>query len=131
VGALLLGAVSACSSGRHSIAAKTYRGFPVDRPAVAAPPAGAVATVSNGRLALTFWGSGSCPTVPTRLDVVDTGTIDVALSRTYDHDCDGDLGPTTSELRIDSRKVVLDSHLIIRLTGAGFPPGQLVRLTGG
>lgn len=130
VGAVLVGAISACASGPHTIAATTYRGLPAGHAVLQAPAAGAIATLTNGRLALTFWGSGSCPTVPTGLHVVDPSTIELSLSRDYPHDCDADLGPSTSEVIVDGDKVVLDSHLVIRLTGAGFPPGQVIRLTG-
>ena len=136
-GAVLVCASGGCSSDPHSIAIRTYRGLPpgqalAGEPALGlVPAAGAFAALHNGRLALTFWGSGSCPTVPTKLRVVDTKTIDVTVSRNYHHDCDADLGPTTSELSLDEDKVVLDASLRIRLTGAGFPPGQVIRLIGG
>jgi hypothetical protein len=129
-GAALLAAVSACSSGPHSIADSTYRGLPPGRAAVTAVPVeGALATATKGRLALTFWGSSDCPTVPTRLRVLNSSTVSVTVSRNYHHDCDADLGPTTSEIEVDTHRVVLDSHLAVRLTGAGFPPGQVIRPT--
>ena len=131
-GAALLGALSACSSGPHSIAESTYAGLPAGRAAALdLPAAGALATLTNGRLALTFWGSGDCPTVPTRLRVLDSSTVAVTVSRTYDHDCDADLRPTTSEISVAGKHVDLDQRLVVRLTGAGFPPGQVVRPTSG
>ena len=108
-------AVSACSSGGsaspHPIVLRTYHGIPsgavTQHPGFAGVIKPIAAFTSATTLSLTTWGSGSCPTVPTSLTVVDRTHLYVrtASSARAGSACTADLGPTTSEIAISPDKI--------------------------
>jgi hypothetical protein len=59
--------------------------------------------VGRGRLALTTWGSSSCPTTPVRAEAAgpDALRVVLGLAARPGEPCTADLGPTTARLGVD------------------------------
>ena len=74
---------------------------------------------------LTTYGSGSCPTVPASLDVVDESTLAVTLEPFPVRDCTTDLRPTAFAAE---RPAGLDLTKEITVLVEGDPYGTLGRL---
>lgn len=73
--------------------------------------------VERGKtFAVTLWGSGTCPPVPTRVQADPAaGQIIVTISEDYKGACTADLGPYTSVVRLDNDMPAQDPvDLIIR-----------------
>ena len=105
---VLSGAAVGCAGSEppHSIAARTYRGFPrVDHASDQAPGVRWFVRLGPSRLALTFFGSSSCPPVPTATHWVSRTRLQVTVSARYPGACTADYGSTTSVI--------------------SFPPGRL------
>ncbi len=113
-----------------SIAIETYRGLPPGQHLAGLPDGQTVLAVRQGdnRLALTFWGSGSCPLVPVNLGVVNRKelrvTVGGALAGTGHRICTADLGPTTSVVQLDPT-TVSPGTLTIDLTGVPDLPDRV------
>lgn len=89
--------------GPKSIAVKQYRGTtPSPLPEL---PELVVSLRPDDRLAITTWGSSSCPTVPTQLKVRGRQHIQVSLSNAYKRMCTMDMAPTTSEIALPRQRV--------------------------
>jgi hypothetical protein len=74
------------------------------------------------QLALTTWGSGSCPTVPVALAVVNRHEVRVTLSNAYSGNCTTDYSANTSVLQLDPARVDTATDLRVTLDGiAGLP----------
>ena len=116
--------------GPRSIAVAQVRGGP---PGAGEPvtidDAPVVAAIDDrGRLALTLWGSSSCPTVPTAFEVIGRHEVAVTLSDDYPGMCTADYGPTTSFVALDPAAVDVTSDLLVRLSGVdGLPPTVTAR----
>ncbi|MFB2584583.1 hypothetical protein [Herbiconiux liukaitaii] len=76
---------------------------------------------------LTTYGSGSCPTVPATLDVVDASTVAVTLEPPPDRDCTTDLRPTSFAAE---QPEGLDLSREITVLVEGSPAGTLDPLEG-
>jgi hypothetical protein len=78
-------------------------------------------------LALTFWGSGSCPAVPVSLRIISPTVLSVALdSRTGI--CTADMAPTTSIIALDPKKVNLGGDLTVRISPVATAPSYSDRV---
>jgi hypothetical protein len=86
-----------------SIAVKQYRGSVSEH--LGDTPQLIVFLRPDGRLTLTMWGSGSCPTVPTDLKVLDRHHVQVTVSNQYKRMCTMDYAPSTSEIALPKRRV--------------------------
>ena len=71
---------------------------------------------------LTTYGSGSCPTVPATLEVVDETTLDVTFEPPSSGDCTADLRPTAFAAE---QPEGLDLTEQITVTFEGVPSGTL------
>ena len=71
-----------------------------------------LAVWDHGRtvLAVVTVGSGSCPPVPTKFEIVDKQTVNVTFVKSPNNPCSADLGPTTHEFKVvdplDTSKIV-------------------------
>jgi hypothetical protein len=75
--------------------------------------------LSPTRLAFRSAGSGSCPSLPRRLDVLAPSTIQLVISPYTDHHgCTSDLTVTTVEVAIDPSVVDVGQNLSIQLVNA-------------
>ena len=82
-----------------------------------APGKPAARWVERGEtFAVTLWGSGTCPPVPTRLQSDPAaGRIILTISENYKGACTADLGPYTSVVRLDQDMPAEDPvDLVIR-----------------
>jgi len=127
------GPPSAQPGGPRSIAVEQVRGGPrgefdpvdIDQ----APVLAAIDT--RGRLALTLWGSSSCPTVPVAIEFLGRHEVRVTLSDDYLGMCTADYGPTTSFVALDPAVVDVTADLLVRLSGVeGLPPTVTARPLG-
>jgi hypothetical protein len=97
------GALAGCGTHGppHSIAVQTYRGFPAVDPAfgpgVHEPT---VIRMGTTRLAMTFFGSGSCPPVPISDKWINATTLQVDVDASYPGACTSDEAATTSVLSV-------------------------------
>jgi hypothetical protein len=97
--ALAAAAVGCGSVSRRppSIAATSYPGVPSGAPDESVRRGATLAVWTDGQLALTTWGSGSCPAVPVALTALDASTVEITVSADYGASpCTADLSPTTS-----------------------------------
>lgn len=120
-----------CESGGAGIAERTYRGLPDNVPAHQVlgrhgPEDGPIAVlVTEDRLALTLWGSSSCPTVPTGSDIVDRHTVRISVRTIGGPQCTADLAPTTSEIALDPAEVDTASSLGVTVVYTERTPTRL------
>jgi hypothetical protein len=63
-------------------------------------PVAAAAWTTSGELAITTWGSGSCPYLVESLEVVGPQQLHAVIEPIPDRPCTMDLGPTTSVVRL-------------------------------
>lgn len=80
--------------------------LPTDQPVAVA------AWTQTGELAIATWGSGSCPYLVKRLDVVGEQHVRAVIEPIHDHVCTTDFGPTTSVVRAPQG---IDSHQPLRI----------------
>lgn len=99
-GVMLL-AGCASSEPPDSVAVRTYRGFPgVDHASGQRHGFQRYVRLGPSRLALTFFGSSSCPPVPTAIHWVSRARLQVTVSASYPGACTADYAPITSVISI-------------------------------
>lgn len=118
----VVGGCGPASKRPESIAATSYPGLPSGAPDQSVRSGATLAVWMDGRLALTTWGSGSCPAVPVALTAPDADTVDITLSADYGASaCTADLGPTTSVLELPE-KVKGSGPLTVKVHANGAEP---------
>jgi hypothetical protein len=120
--------LAGCGSGSGSgvptsVAVTTYPGLPsgVRPPALPTLPTAIAVLQPGDRLALTFWGSGSCPTLPVAVDVVSRHEIRVTVDDTPSGACTADFRPTTSVVQLDGTRVDTTTDLVVNLSAQTGP----------
>lgn len=116
----------------RSVAVTSYRGLPsgVAPPSLPALPSAVAVLQPGDRLALTFWGSSSCPAVPVGTEVVSRHEVRVAVDNHYSGACTADYGPTTSVVQLDGARVDTSSALTVTLAGLAGAPASLIARPG-
>ena len=100
---VLSGAAVGCAGSEppHSVAVRTYRGFPrIDHGSDRTPSVPRFVRLGSNRLALTFFGSSSCPPVPTATHWVSRTRLQVTVSASYPGACTADYAAITSVISI-------------------------------
>jgi hypothetical protein len=123
--------LAGCESGPgepKTVAVTTYHGLPSGmQPPTPPTMPDAVAVLQPGdRLALTFWGSGSCPTLPVAVDVVSRHEVHVTVADPHSGACTADYGPTTSVVQLDGTRVDTTTDLVVSLSGRPGPGSTLI-----
>jgi hypothetical protein len=131
IAALAVATVAGCGSHKtpHSIAVETYRGYPkADPPMKAGIREPTAVRIGSTRIALTFFGSGSCPPVPTSEKWISSTTLEVNVDDSYPGACTSDEAATTSVISVLPRHLPAGSF-VIRFTGGAsqVPPSSSVR----
>ena len=66
-------------------------------------PRVSAAWIDPSTIAVTTWGSSSCPTRPVKIERTTESEVEVRVQRTDDGgDCDADIAPTTNEVDLPS-----------------------------
>ncbi len=117
-GGLLAAILGGCGgSGPDTIAERSYQGLPDGvTPATLHGDASPIAIIEHDhRLALTLWGSGSCPRLPVSLHVLNRHSLEITVGKTTSGVCTADLGPTTSVIKLDPAEVDIAAEILITL----------------
>jgi hypothetical protein len=127
---VLVGCAHHARPSVHSIALTTYRGLPPGVHFVRVPEAQAQAVRQGAdRLALTLWGSGSCPWVPTAANAIGPTEVRVTVRTVVPSGthrvCTADLSPTTSVIAL-APTTSTSGSLTVSLIGLGAAPVRLV-----
>ncbi len=112
------GLLSGCGgNGPDTIAERVYQGLPDGvTPATLHGNESSIAIIEHDhRLALTLWGSGSCPRLPVSLHALNRHSIEITVDKKTSGVCTADLGPTTSVIKLDPEEIDTASEVAITL----------------
>lgn len=124
--------VSGNNSESSTARATSYRGTPTSAAGsvvYATEPrsdqyVAAAAWTTGGELAITTWGSGSCPYLVESLDVVGPQQLRAVIEPSPDGPCTTDFGPTTSVVRLPAGiNASQPIQLEVRAAELQLPPG--------
>jgi len=114
------------SPGSRIVVVRTFRGLPsVDLPVHRGERVPAAVRLGSTRIALTFWGSGSCPAVPTGANWTGSTTLDVTVS-SHGGACTSDEAATTSVLSVAPKRLPSASITLHFLGGVSQVPASAV-----
>ena len=117
LGLVPLTAVGCGQDRPHSVGYSSFQGLLPG--AVTGADFDAAVAPAEGVLAVTAYGSGSCPTVPVKVRVSSPHVIKVEMNGDYKGACTADLGPTTTLIKLDRSSLNFDSDLRVQYSGAG------------
>ena len=109
--------LAGCGSARpHSVGYLSFKGLLPG--AVSGSPFDVAIEASGAVMAVTVYGSGSCPGVPVAVHVFGPHLITVRMSADYRGGCTDDLGPTTTLVNL-ATAVTVDDALRVQYSGLG------------
>jgi len=117
VGLMVLITTVGCGQERpHSVGYSAFKGL---LPGYSGTGFDAALVPTRDVVAVTAYGSGTCPTVPVSVHISGAHLIKVEMDGSYSGACTADAAPTTTLIKLDLSSLSVDDGLRVQYSGAG------------